>query len=117
MNRHRRVSLPLFALCTLLVSLVLSGCARAETADCPIQPPADISQLAPHGESDQGPFLFPLHELAASQRRPWAEFQVSGLETPNRREYHAAEGYLSPAGTPVYAIAGGRVSYSGPRDD
>lgn len=116
MNRHRRISLPLFILCTLLASLVSSGCARAVPADCPIHPPADISQMAPYNESDQGPFLFPLHELAASQRRPWAEFQVSGLETPTRREYHAAEDYLSPAGAPVYAIAGGRVSYSGPRD-
>ena len=29
-------------------------------------------------------------------------------------EYHAAEDYLRPAGTPVYAIADGDLSFSGP---
>jgi hypothetical protein len=30
------------------------------------------------------------------------------------RQFHAAEDYQRPAGTPVYAMADGRISYSGP---
>ncbi|MGD8856771.1 MAG: peptidoglycan DD-metalloendopeptidase family protein [Chloroflexota bacterium] len=101
----------LAALCVLLIA-----CAeRADPRNCPIQRPVDINGLAPYGDGDQGPFRFPLEDLSAGQRRPSAPFQDSGLETPSRREYHAAEDFLSPPGTPVYAIADGRVSYSGTR--
>jgi hypothetical protein len=101
---------------SFFVVLFLVACARANPADCPVQQPVDIGQLAPYDEDDQGPFRFPLDSLSAGQRRPFALFQASGLETPTRREYHAAEDYLSPPGTPVYAIADGRVSYSGSRE-
>jgi murein DD-endopeptidase MepM/ murein hydrolase activator NlpD len=35
--------------------------------------------------------------------------------SPNSKEYHAAEDYHQPAGSPVYAMADGTISYSGPR--
>jgi len=55
-----------------------------------------------------------LEELSASQQLPSARFRASGLETLTRpRIPPPPEDYLSPPGTPVYAIAGGRVSFSG----
>jgi murein DD-endopeptidase MepM/ murein hydrolase activator NlpD len=49
------------------------------------------------------------------------QFPMSGYQTdldfgvynPNTRKYHAAEDAFDPAGTPVYAMADGIISYSG----
>jgi len=92
---------------------LLSACDR-DAGHCRIQSPAAISQMPPYGEDVGSPFRFPLDDLSRSQQRPSARFQTSGLETPTRREYHAAEDFLSPPGTAVYAIADGEVSFSGP---
>ena len=99
----------------ILLLFLLSACAAGDPATCRPQPPADIKNMPPYSGVVDVPFRFPLDDLSTSQRLPSARFQVSGMETPTRREFHAAEDFLSPPGTPVYAIADGRVSYSGPR--
>lgn len=43
-----------------------------------------------------------------------ATFCTYGVGVP-LRQYHAAEDYHLPAGSPVYAMADGVISYSGPR--
>jgi hypothetical protein len=113
---RRASSSPLLIACALFVVLSLAACTEVpdDPGECPAQRTIDINQLPPYSASQQLPFRFPLADLSASQKRPSAPFQISGLETPTRREYHAAEDYASPPGTPVYAIAGGRVSFSGP---
>jgi len=56
---------------------------------------------------------FPLDELSAVTVRNPARF-CEGYGDESSRMYHAAEDYHRPAGTPVYAMADGRISFSGP---
>jgi murein DD-endopeptidase MepM/ murein hydrolase activator NlpD len=58
-------------------------------------------------------FRFPLDASSIDETPCYAWFGELN-EVDDVRRYHAAEDYRWPAGTPVYAIADGRVSYSGP---
>jgi len=64
---------------------------------------------------DDFPFQFPLvddriYSSAAPFMTPFAKY----ARTTRGFEYHAAEDILQPAGTTVYAMADGAVSFSGP---
>ena len=99
------------ASCVLLVFL-FSGCTQAPKA-CPPQPPADLSGVLAYAEDDQLDFQFPLDALGNDVRPYPAIFCTHGCNR-SACEYHAAEDYHLPAGTPVYAIADGNISFSGP---
>ena len=86
------------------------GCTET-TGACLPQPPVDLSRALAYAENDQLDFQFPLDELGNDVRPSPAVFCTSG-----NGEYHAAEDYHLPAGTPVYAIADGNISFSGPMD-
>ena len=96
----------------ILLFFLLSSCTQLSKA-CPSQPPADLSGALAYAEDDKLVFRFPLDKLGQDVRPFPAIFCTSG-GSGSAREYHAAEDYHLPAGTPVYAIADGRISFSGP---
>ena len=71
--------------------------------------------------NDSLPFRFPLDKSTIDDDLFFGWFGVSNECPPNKadcyeypvRQYHAAEDYKRPAGTPVYALADGRISFSG----
>lgn len=97
--------------CVFLV-LVPGGCTQSPES-CPYQPPADLSEAIGFAEDDRLRFQFPLVELGRDVRPRAADFGTLG-DDGTVREYHAAEDYYLPAGSPVFAIASGVVSFSGP---
>lgn len=95
-----------------LLMIFLSGCSQ--TAEpCPIQPQADLSGALAFAGDDQLPFQFPLDKLGNNANPAPAIFCTHGC-SKTECEYHAAEDYHLPAGTPVYAMADGIISFSGP---
>ena len=99
----------------LLGCLLLIGCAETEFASCTPERHADLSRAAEFAANDSLPFRFPLDEVVPGEDEEHAVFCSSGrkkLGAPY--SYHAAEDYHRPAGTPVYAMAEGKVSFSGP---
>jgi hypothetical protein len=88
------------------------GCTAA-VESCPPQTPADLFGVLACAEDDQLDFRFPLDELGDDARPHPAVFCTRGCGR-SALEYHAAEDYHLPAGTPVYAIADGEMSFSGP---
>jgi len=65
------------------------------------------------------PFRFPLDESATDAELYFGWFGIFNwfdgkfLWDQPVRQFHAAEDYKRPAGTPVYAMADGRISFSG----
>ena len=67
-----------------------------------------------YAQDDRLPFRFPLEDAKSYLDGEPATFCTAGrnrLDDPY--DYHAAEDYFQPAGTPVYAMADGKVSFSG----
>jgi len=94
-----------------LLAALMVGCSKTEIS-CPAQAPADLSRVLEYADDDQLPFRFPLDELG---ERVYPAPAIFGKHTCNETEceFHAAEDYYLPA-TPVYAIADGVISFSGP---
>ncbi len=97
----------------IFLLLVLAVRCTEIVGSCSPQPPADLSGVLAYAADDQLDFRFPLDELGRDVYPYPAIFCTSG-GSGAAREYHAAEDYHLPAGTPVYAIADGVISFSGP---
>jgi len=93
------------------VSLLVAGCA-APDATCVGTTPVGLDQAAAIAAHDGLPFRFPLAASSPDDGTYHAWFS-EGSEVEDERHYHAAEDYRRPAGTSVYAVADGEVSYSG----
>ena len=97
-----------------LLVLALTGCSKT-TETCPLPRSADLSGVLAYAEDEQAYFQFPLDELGSNNvSPPPAVFCTNGCRNPSDCEYHAAEDYHLPPGTPVYAMADGTISFSGP---
>jgi len=112
MNRWR--GLFHLALLTCLISLFLLLVACVETAgNCPHYQPVSLAVAATFAGDNRLPFRFPLDEIAGGEASRYTVFAAyGGLRSDP--EYHSAEDYAQPPGTPVYAITGGEVTFSGP---
>jgi len=95
---------------TILLVISLSGCAEYSES-CPSHITVDLSEAGIYADSDELPFRFPLDNITTALSR--TGFAASG-RTDSGVQYHAAEDYDRPPGTPVFAMADGRVSFSGP---
>jgi murein DD-endopeptidase MepM/ murein hydrolase activator NlpD len=99
---------------TCLISLILLLVACAEPAGhCPPYQPVSLAEAATFAGDNSLPFRFPLDKIAGGKASRYTNFAAYG-GLISEREYHAAEDYAQPAGTPVYAITGGEVTFSGP---
>lgn len=113
-NRHLWVILGALA-------LLLTTCSSPYPETCPSSTPIGLSEAEEIASDDTLLFRFPLDADMLNDELFYGWFGVSNTCPPdmvdcyNYRElqYHAAEDYKSPPGTPVYAMTDGRISFSG----
>ncbi|NTU54688.1 MAG: M23 family metallopeptidase [Anaerolineales bacterium] len=104
-----------------LAALLLAGCSTEYPQSCPASTPVGLLDAEEIASDDSLPFRFPLDESTIDYELFFGWFGVSNKCPPNMPDcfeypeiqFHAAEDYKRPAGTPVYAMAAGRVSFSG----
>jgi murein DD-endopeptidase MepM/ murein hydrolase activator NlpD len=100
---------------------LLTSCATQYPETCPSSTPIGLLDADEIASDDSLPFRFPLDESTVDYNLFFGWFGVSNECPPDmedcyeyaERQFHAAEDYWRPAGTPVYAMADGRISYSG----
>jgi murein DD-endopeptidase MepM/ murein hydrolase activator NlpD len=96
------------------MALLLAACNTQYPNTCPSSMPIGLTDAGKIAGNDSLPFRFPLDESVIDGSHFFGRFGVSNESPPNSlRSYHAAEDYKRPAGTPVYAMADGRISFSG----
>ena len=113
MKRQNGMFRPRLLTCSILLILLLAGCARAPES-CPPHLPGNLSGATAFARDDRLPFRFPLDEFRSDAAPRFTNFCASSDGPESARKYHAAEDFLRPAGTPVYAMADGNISFSGP---
>jgi hypothetical protein len=98
------------ALAGMLIALCLFGttgwagpCSRPSRVDLPSAVFSNAGEL---------PFRLPLDETTDAETL-LADFAAYGSALACNRKYHAAEDFSRPAGASVYAVADGRISFSG----
>ncbi len=109
-SRRRRASIRRGGVICIvaLVSLSLAGCGEeSDPASCPMATRFDLSDFDQNDMSV--PFRYPLDIV--EQHPNDAEF--SEYRAGPGKNFHAAEDYRRPAGTAVYAMTDGEVSFSG----
>ena len=98
-------------ICFLPLVLFAAGCAQTAES-CPPAAPVDLSGAEQFALDQDLPFRFPMDDFRNQFVTNAANFADYGMITRGP-EYHAAEDIHKPAGTSVYAMADGKISYSG----
>ena len=101
--------------------LLLAACSVHPPETCPTSTPVGLLDASEIASDDSLPFRFPLDESTIDKTLFFGWFGVSNECPPNMADcyeypvhlFHAAEDYKRPAVTPVYAMADGRISFSG----
>ena len=107
MDRTRQLVRAFPAILLLIASL-------SAWASCPVLPMADLLSAAEFASNDDLPFRFPLDEMdQLTEITPAIFCTAATMRYGPTDKYHAAEDYHLPAGTAVYAMADGKVSFSG----
>jgi murein DD-endopeptidase MepM/ murein hydrolase activator NlpD len=104
-----------------LAALLLTGCSTEYPQSCPASPPIGLLDADEIASDDSLSFRFPLDESAIDETFFYGWFGVSNECTPDIKDcyeypdvlFQSAEDYNRPAGTPVYAMADGHISFSG----
>lgn len=96
----------------VLILLLLCGCTP-QPSFCAPQQPADLSGVLAYATDEELIYRYPLDELG-NEVRPFPAVFCSSGGGELSHEHHAAEDYYLPAGTPIYAMADGIISFSGP---
>lgn len=102
--------------------LLLASCTAQYPETCPSSTPVGLEEADAIARDDNLPFRFPLDASRMNDVLFYGWFGVSNECPPDMPncyhypdlEFHAAEDYKRPAGTPVYAMADGRITFSGP---
>ena len=106
--------LSLRVLTILFILFLRAGCTQYP-GSCSSYTPFDLSGTDVFPADIRLPFQFPLADFDPRTPTRESSFVAYGRANPESPvEYHAAEDSYHPAGTPVYAMADGRVSFSGP---
>lgn len=96
------------------IFLGMAGCTE-NPESCPPPVPVDLSDMKSYHNNPNVPFQFPLDDPRFFQMKSSYTTEFAGQgKTTNGYSYHAAEDGFQPAGSPVYAMADGKVSFSGP---
>lgn len=117
MHRRRYYAIPLAVLVVAIVlGLILVPRFTEPPEYCSPSEYIDLSGANEYPNNPELPFRFPVDDLTQAQL-VGANFADYGHanSSPYSKQYHTAEDYHQPAGSPVYACADGTVSYSGPR--
>jgi murein DD-endopeptidase MepM/ murein hydrolase activator NlpD len=101
---------------------LLTSCNTQYPETCPSSTPIGLLDADEIARDENLPFRFPLDETTVDYDLFFGWFGVSNECPPDMADcynysklaFHAAEDYKRPAGTPVYAMADGRISFSGP---
>ena len=104
-----------------MLVLLLTACNTQYPETCPDNTPVGLADANEIASNASLPFRFPLDASPADKNLYYGWFGVSNACPPGKadcyeyleRKFHAAEDYKRPPGTPVYAMADGRISYSG----
>ena len=104
-----------------IVILLLAACNTEYPESCPSSTPIGLLDADEIANDESLPFRFPLDESATDKKLYFGWFGVSNECPPDKidcyeypvLQFHAAEDYKRPAGTPVYAMADGHISFSG----
>lgn len=98
----------------IFTCMFLAGCVTPSES-CPSSEDIDLSEANTYVDNSKVPFRFPVDSLTQDQLdgATFASYGY-GSSSPDSKEYHAAEDYFQPAGSPVYAMADGVISFSGP---
>jgi hypothetical protein len=91
---------------------LLCACTQVPNS-CPASISTDSSITGVSFPDPETTFQYPLDGLPPDSGSYFTQFAAPSLPPGPGQAYHAAEDYLMPAGTPVFAIADGIVSYSG----
>lgn len=105
-----------------ILVLLLTACSTQYPEECPSSTPVGLANADEISSDESLPFRFPLDESPIDDNLYFGWFGVSNECKPDivdcyefpEPKFHAAEDYKRPAGTPVYAIADGTISFSGP---
>jgi len=105
-----------------IVFLFLAACSTEYPESCPSGTHVGLLDADKIANDDSLPFQFPLDLSPFDENIPLSWFGRSNECTPDvvggcyeypELQFHAAEDYKFPAGTPVYAMADGNISFSG----
>lgn len=96
----------------LFLFLLILGCVPS-AKKCP---PFEQTKIEGFSQESNFPFQFPINDEYIFTQPFLTEFAKQAYVLQGELKYHAAEDYLMPAGTPVYAMADGIISYSGAMD-
>ncbi len=119
LEMHRRpyyfISFAVLAVIVILTMLLVPRFAEPSEYCSPSEY-IDLSHANLYADSPALPFRFPVDDLTQAQLvgANFADYGYANA-SPYSKEYHAAEDYHQPAASPVYAMADGIISYSGPR--
>jgi murein DD-endopeptidase MepM/ murein hydrolase activator NlpD len=95
----------------IILAIVLVSCTTP-AENCPSSLPVALDGVEQFDQDKDVLLRFPLDDPRENFITDAAKFADSGGHGSGRM-YHAAEDYYWPAGTPVYAMADGKISYSG----